>query len=98
MLPPNRSDESSFTATDTCTELVFSASRWEGERDISISLQGGKEDHRQRRAQYSLFIPKGLLIAEYPAKASGQKSSSESSGVCKNQVLKLLSGDRKSSY
>lgn len=68
------------------------------ERDISISLQERREDHGQWRAQYSLFIPKGLLIAEHPAKASGQKSSSESSGVCKDQVLKLLSGDKKSSY
>lgn len=69
------------------------------EQDISISLQERREDHGQRRAQFSLFIPIGLLIAEYPAKATGQKSlSPESSGVCKDQVLTLLSGYKESSY
>lgn len=36
-------------------------------------------------------------IGEYPVKVSGQNLSPESSGVCKDEVLMLLPGDKEMS-
>lgn len=92
MLPPNWSDESSLrAANDVFTDLAFSASQWErwGKEGRPWAMEGSVPS----------VHPHGLCIAEYPAKAFGQKSlSPESGGVCKDQVLTLLSSAKEGRY